>query len=628
MADETLLYTASFDPTGIIQGEAVAAKAFTDLDRKAAVAFGSIDKNADGARKILLSVGNMSRETGRQVQMAGYQVGDFFVQLASGQGVIRPLIQQSAQLLQGWGMWGSVLGAAAAILGSVYMMLRKNTDAAKELSATELPDWMTDRVELSIARHAMEQVADANAMMTFQIESSMQVVSASSAYLIAYSDAAEQAAKAQKKFLETVGMTPEEFKKQIGQFTNFKQYVLDAQERANAHMLDRQDEFAQEQAKAKENELDKLLSMETIAYEKSKRSERAYYTAIRDDVKKSDAERRKAKEDLGDALELAERTHQQRVANITGTYNEKEAEKEAAKNKKATDEAKRERDRQEREAAATFKAMSAARQREVDELRAFQATKADIAADLDIRSVEAGGSDTEKLEARQARERQALQKRLDDNAKNLDLSIKQHEDYYAALDRLAVIHSVERQKVIKEETDRNKKDMKDAARDLGRAYISLGNQIAETFHVGPLKTFFGWLERIRTMVETIRTIQTATKALSLLGGGGAGVSLMGLLGFANGGRPPVGQPYIVGERGPEIRMDDTPGRIFSNSQSKDMLGGMGAASYNFGDIQIHVPPGTPTQAIGPLVKSAVVEAAKQIEANRNQRHFRDGTFNF
>ncbi len=51
------------------------------------------------------------------------------------------------------------------------------------------------------------------------------------------------------------------------------------------------------------------------------------------------------------------------------------------------------------------------------------------------------------------------------------------------------------------------------------------------------------------------------------------LSLLGLigLGFAEGGRPPVGEWVIVGERGPELAKFDQPARIFSNSESKSIL---------------------------------------------------------
>ena len=43
-----------------------------------------------------------------------------------------------------------------------------------------------------------------------------------------------------------------------------------------------------------------------------------------------------------------------------------------------------------------------------------------------------------------------------------------------------------------------------------------------------------------------------------------------LLGFANGGRPPVGRPSIVGEKGPELFVPSTAGTIIPNHA----MGGM------------------------------------------------------
>ena len=44
--------------------------------------------------------------------------------------------------------------------------------------------------------------------------------------------------------------------------------------------------------------------------------------------------------------------------------------------------------------------------------------------------------------------------------------------------------------------------------------------------------------------------------------------------FANGGRPPVGRPSIVGERGAELFVPDRAGTIIPNHQ----LGGMGGTN--------------------------------------------------
>ena len=49
------------------------------------------------------------------------------------------------------------------------------------------------------------------------------------------------------------------------------------------------------------------------------------------------------------------------------------------------------------------------------------------------------------------------------------------------------------------------------------------------------------------------------------GGGSVTGGLLGILGFANGGRPPVGRASIVGERGPELFVPDRAGTIIPNN---------------------------------------------------------------
>lgn len=62
------------------------------------------------------------------------------------------------------------------------------------------------------------------------------------------------------------------------------------------------------------------------------------------------------------------------------------------------------------------------------------------------------------------------------------------------------------------------------------------------------------------------------RALFSRSGGGLGE----LLGFAHGGRPPVGVPSIVGERGPELFIPDRAGTIIPNNQ----LGSAGTKNVN------------------------------------------------
>ena len=52
-----------------------------------------------------------------------------------------------------------------------------------------------------------------------------------------------------------------------------------------------------------------------------------------------------------------------------------------------------------------------------------------------------------------------------------------------------------------------------------------------------------------------------------------GTAFGGLLGFANGGEPPVGVPSIVGENGPELFVPNRSGTIIPNNQLSSALGG-------------------------------------------------------
>jgi hypothetical protein len=88
-----------------------------------------------------------------------------------------------------------------------------------------------------------------------------------------------------------------------------------------------------------------------------------------------------------------------------------------------------------------------------------------------------------------------------------------------------------------------------------------------------------------------------TKRLMALfqGGSGAGKGIASFLGFAGGGRPPVGRPSWVGERGPELFVPDMPGRIYSNRQSMAMSGGTTVNVYNENHIETPVAPSIDAQ---------------------------------
>lgn len=69
---------------------------------------------------------------GQAMQQAGYQVGDFAVQVGSGQNAIMAFTQQGTQLISMFGPWGAVVGAAGAIVGALVLSLTNLGDAAND----------------------------------------------------------------------------------------------------------------------------------------------------------------------------------------------------------------------------------------------------------------------------------------------------------------------------------------------------------------------------------------------------------------------------------------------------------------------------------------------------------------
>lgn len=82
-------------------------------------------------------------------------------------------------------------------------------------------------------------------------------------------------------------------------------------------------------------------------------------------------------------------------------------------------------------------------------------------------------------------------------------------------------------------------------------------------------------------IKSIKEALMAGFGKKLLGG------LGGFLGFASGGTPPVGRPFWVGERGPELMMIDRPSRVYSNEDSKRMVAGASTSvALSVGKIEI------------------------------------------
>lgn len=99
-------------------------------------------------------VATSSRGAGAAVQQAGYQVGDFAVQIASGQDPLRAFIQQGTQMAGAFGMWGAVLGAAGAVLGVVVTELGLFSSATDDAAAaSERLDTAIEGINTILSEH-------------------------------------------------------------------------------------------------------------------------------------------------------------------------------------------------------------------------------------------------------------------------------------------------------------------------------------------------------------------------------------------------------------------------------------------------------------------------------------------
>jgi hypothetical protein len=86
-----------------------------------------------------------SRQFGFVAQQSGYQLGDFAVQVASGQSAMVAFVQQGSQFLGIFGAFGAIAGAALAIGGGIYMMFDKMAENAK--AATDEVSSLTEEIK-------------------------------------------------------------------------------------------------------------------------------------------------------------------------------------------------------------------------------------------------------------------------------------------------------------------------------------------------------------------------------------------------------------------------------------------------------------------------------------------------
>jgi hypothetical protein len=91
------------------------------------------------------------------VQQAGYQVGDFFVQVASGTNPMVAFSQQASQLAGFFaGPWGAAIGAGIAIFGALYVAFDRMGDKAGQTQKELAEAIATARIELEELQTGMD----------------------------------------------------------------------------------------------------------------------------------------------------------------------------------------------------------------------------------------------------------------------------------------------------------------------------------------------------------------------------------------------------------------------------------------------------------------------------------------
>lgn len=147
---------------------------------------------------------------------------------------------------------------------------------------------------------------------------------------------------------------------------------------------------------------------------------------------------------------------------------------------------------------------------------------------------------------------------------------------------------------------------------------NLSKQVAQTIEQGITQSILDAVDGTKSLGESLGGIlRQLGRAFigagigSFKQGGKGGSGLLGLLpGFANGGRPPVGRPSIVGERGPELFVPRSSGTIIPN-------GGFGGAN-----VTVNVDAsGSSVQGDGPSASQLgkAIGAAVQAELLKQKR---------
>jgi hypothetical protein len=116
----------------------------------------------------------------------------------------------------------------------------------------------------------------------------------------------------------------------------------------------------------------------------------------------------------------------------------------------------------------------------------------------------------------------------------------------------------------------------EAFRNMEDGWNNFGGAIGTTLRTALANVFLGveqdWRDLIRRMLVDW-AIHQSLLGIGTAVGGPFGAFLSGVTGRASGGPVSRGQPYVVGEQGPELFMPNMSGRVLSAAQSRASAGG-------------------------------------------------------
>jgi hypothetical protein len=511
--------------------------------------------------QMLGKLGVSAKQSGYMVQQMGYQVGDFAVQVGSGQGVMRPFLQQFTQMVQFFGPWGSAIGAGTAILGALTIGLIKAKKASEELKDTTLPEWLQpgalaksaqelDKLAISQAKLFAGSIAGPGVEeLRNAVRTSVTPMEQYAASLGAVSDATGTLNR-----LNAEG---------VNKLTGYSDAVYSAMQRANSRQLDAESGLRRAIIEGREEGLKKQKDLAVEGYNQERRRIEDHHKAILASTKSTPEEKAAStraldEKDANSEISLLRKTHNQEMSNLEKDSGRKQAEeKRKAKDLQQTN-IRLAHDKERAEAIAHQERMLAVERSHVD------------------RRMEAlGASQEAMLLTRQAREQEDIQRQ----AAALDMvllsSLEKRRAYEQQATDLTAVHEAERAALTKKTYEENAQKIAAANGKIIAGAMTLGNEFANTFNIGPMQKALAALQRILAVIEAMRAVSAGINTLKALGGLGSilaapatgGASMLGFGALSavaeKGGRVPLPQ---YGDGGP-IRKYPGGGAIYGPRHS-------------------------------------------------------------